>query len=180
MLERRQQWRRQVCTVDGDRSAECGVDGGRRLDGDPGRGGGPEPVDLSAGNLAQPLRQPGDLFGGEPPEAGQVGPLVLVRLQGGQVQEHRGPAARGTALQRRGDQIAKPTDLQNVLGGEEPVVAGQVHSPLHGDRFAEQPTAHLPGGRRRNRCGEEQPHMRAQARAGHLQRGGCADGAGSL
>jgi hypothetical protein len=49
--------------------------------------------------------------------------LVLVRLEGGQVQENGGATAAGTAVQRGGDQIAQTAGLQDVLGRKEPIVA---------------------------------------------------------
>jgi hypothetical protein len=153
----------QSCGFDRDSGTESGVHHGWRLHHDLRGGGGAEPVYLRAdGDLAESLRQPVDLLGREPAEAGQVGPLVLVRLHSGQVEEHGGSAAAGAALQRRSDEIAEAADLDDVLGGEEPVVAGQVHPPAHGDRLAQQTGADLAGGGRGDGCGEEQPDMCAE------------------
>ncbi len=131
-------------------------------------------------DVAEPLGQPGELARRDAAEAGQVGPLVGVRLQEGQVEEDGGAAAAGAAGQRGGDQVAQPAGGQDVLGGEEPVVAGQVHPPAHGDRLAQQPAAHLPGGRRGHRGGKEQPHVGAEPGAGDLQRAGGTGGPGRL
>ena len=62
-------------------------------------------------------------------EGGQVGPLVLVRLEAGEVGEDAGAAAPSAPLQRGGDQVAQTADVNDVLGRKEPVVAGQVHPP---------------------------------------------------
>ena len=166
---------------DGDRGAQRGPDRRGRFDGDLGGGGGAQPVDPGPDpDLPEPSREPGDLLRRQPADGGQVGPLVLVRLQRGEVEEDGGAAAAGAAGQRCGDEVAQPADGHHVLGGEEPVVAGQVHPPAHGDRLAEQPAADLPGGGRWNRGGEEQPHVGALPGPGDLQRGGCPGGSGGL
>ena len=140
--------------------AESGVHHGWRLHRDLRGGGGAQPVHLPPdGDLAESLRQPVDLLGRQPAEAGKVAPLVFVRLDGGQVEKHGGSAAAGAALQRGGDEIAETADLENVLGRKEPVVAGQVHPTAYRDRLAQQTRADLAGGGRGDGCGEEQPDM---------------------
>lgn len=59
-----------------------------------------------------------DLLRGHPAQGGQVGPLVVVPLQGLQVQENRGAVVPRGLEQRRGDQVPDPADGQQVLGGE--------------------------------------------------------------
>jgi hypothetical protein len=130
--------------------------------------------------VAEALREPVDFLGREPADGGQIGPLVHVRLHRGQVEEDGCSAAAGPPLQGSRDEIAEAADLDDVLGGEEPVIAGQVHPPAHGDRLPQQSGTDLTGGRRRDWCGEEQPDVRSQSRAGHLQRGRSIDRAGRL
>src|SRR3954453_14365442 len=83
-------------------------------------------------------------------------------------------------MQRSGDQVAEAADSDDVLRGEEPVVARQVHPSAHGDRLAQQPAAELPGGGRGDEAGEEQPDVRAQTGTGYLQSRRCAGCAGRL
>lgn len=98
---------------------------------------------------------------GEPGDTGQVGPLVLVRLESGQVEEDGCAAAPALSLQRGGDKVPQAPGLQDVLGREQPVVAGQVHPSSQGDRLAQQPGADLTGGGCGNGRGEKEPRVRA-------------------
>ncbi len=107
---------------------------------------------------------------GHPAEGGQVGPLVLVPFQGLQVQEHRRAVVPGGLEQRRGDQVADPARGEQVLGREQPVIAGQGHPPAQRHRLPQQPGAQPPGQLGRDRGGEEHPRVRADAGPGDLQR----------
>lgn len=80
---------------------------------------------------------------GQPSEAAEVSPLVFMRLQGRPIQKNRRAAAPRSSLQRCCDQVPLPAQLQDVLGGEQPVVAGQAHPAAQRDRLAEQPTSGL-------------------------------------
>jgi hypothetical protein len=58
------------------------------------------------------FRATGDSFRvawGEPVEDRQEGPLILVWLQGRQVEEERKAVFAAPTLQRRGDQVAEPS-----------------------------------------------------------------------
>ena len=90
------------------------------------------------------------------------------------------PSLAGLALQRGRDQVAGPLTGQHVLGGEQPVVAAQVHPATDRDRLAHQRRPELARGRCRHGIGEEDPHVRADPGAGHLQRGGRSDGSRRL
>jgi len=69
---------------------------------------------------------------------------------------------------------------QHVLGGEEPVVTAQVHPATDRDGLANQRRPELACGRGRHGICEEDPHVRADPGARHLEGGGCADGSRRL
>ena len=69
---------------------------------------------------------------------------------------------------------------QHVLGGEEPVVAAQVHPATDRDRLANERGPELARGGCRHGVGEEDPHVRADPGAGHLQRRWRAHGSCGL
>jgi hypothetical protein len=78
-------------------------------------------TDLRRGH---PPREPFHLARGQPVQRRQVGPLVGVRLQGRQIEEHRRSVPARSALQRRRDQVPDPTRRRkHVLGREQPVLA---------------------------------------------------------
>ena len=170
VLEGGHQRRREVGTVDRDRRVKSGMDHRRSRDADPGRGRSPQPLHAGTDvNLAKPVSQLSQLARRDPAHGGQVGPLVLVRLHGGRVQEHGGAVPAAPALQRCRDQVAQAAGLKHVLGGEQPVVAGQAHPSPQCQGFTQQPGADLTCQGRRNRGGEEQPGVRAGTRPGHLK-----------
>jgi hypothetical protein len=92
-----------------------------------------------------------------------------VPFQGLQVQEHRGTVVPGGLEQRRGDQVPDPASGQQVLGREQPVVAGQIHPAAQRHRLAQQPGAEPARHLGRDRGGEKHPRMRANPRPGDLQ-----------
>ena len=84
------------------------------------------------------------------------------------VDEEAVAALAGSELQRQRDQVAESSVGHGVLVGEQPVVGLQpeLMSPLHG--FREQVAAHAAGFAGWDRLGEEEPGVRAVARAGPL------------
>jgi hypothetical protein len=64
-------------------------------------------------------------------------------------------------LTRCGDQVPDPASGQQVLGREQPVVAGQGHPAAQRHRLAQQPGAEPTGHLGRDRGGEEHPRVRA-------------------
>lgn len=66
-----------------------------------------------------------EFLGCHPAECGQVGPLVGVWFQGCQVQEDGRAVAAGGFEQRRGDEVPESAGREQVLGGKQPVVAGE-------------------------------------------------------
>ena len=138
---------RQLCLLDPDPGAEPDAQD-RRGCGRPGRGDdGVTSRVTSAATATFPVRSAARLsfVRGHPAEGGQVGPLVLVRLEGFQVQEHGRAVVPGRPEQRRGDQVADPADREQVLGGEQPVVTGQRHPPAERHRLAQQSGAQAAG-----------------------------------
>jgi hypothetical protein len=83
-------------------------------------------------------------------------------------------------VERGRDQVAGSLPRQYVLGGEEPVVAAQVHSAADGDRFADEGGPDLACRGCWDGVGEENPDVCADPGAGHLEGGGCADGSCGL
>jgi hypothetical protein len=71
-------------------------------------------------------------------------------------------------LTRRGDQVPDPASGQQVLGREQPVVAGQGHPAAQRHRLAQQPGAEPTGHLGRDRGGEEHPRVRADPGPGDL------------
>jgi hypothetical protein len=96
--------------------------------------------------------------------------LILVRLEGGQVEEECRSVPPGPAVQRRGDQISHSAGRQHILGREQPVVAGQVHLPAQRHRLAQQAGAQAARYLCWDWAGEEHPGMRADPGPGDLQR----------
>ena len=154
-----------------------------RRDRRPGLGRGRRTV---PGDLGGDRDLPGTVSGapelgrGHPAEGGQVGPLVLVRLQRLQVQEYGRAIVPGRLEQRGGDQVPDPAGREQVLGREQPVVAGQAHPPAQRHRLAQQPGAEPAGHFGRDRGGEEHPRVRPDAGSGHLQPDGYLHGAAGL
>ena len=112
-----------------------------------------------------------DLLRGKALQGGEVLPLVLERLQRGQVEKHRRAQLARLAVERGRDQVAGALPGQHVLGGEESVVTAQVHPATDRDGLANQRSPELARGGSRHGIGEEDPHVRADPGAGHLQ--GC-------
>ena len=90
-------------------------------------------------------------------------------FQGLQVQENRGAVVPRGLEQRCRDQVPDPAGGQQVLGREQPVVAGQGHPAAQRHRLAEQPGAQAAGRLGRDRGREEHPGMRPDAGPGDLQ-----------
>nr|WP_109279613.1 hypothetical protein [Streptomyces orinoci] len=133
----------------------------------------------SGGDGAELVGERFDVGRGQPLKVGEVGELVGVGREGAGVYEDGGPAGPGDTVQWQGDQTAEPEAAlglvgQEVLGGEEPVVAGQGHLPPGVDGAAQERHAQGAGGGGRDRCGEERPDVRAGAGAGDLDQGGDA------
>lgn len=108
--------------------------------------------------------------GSQPVQRGQICPLILVGFQRGQVQEHRCTVAMALAVQRGSDQVPDSRRRQHILGGEQPVVAGEVHPSAQADRLTHQPCSQLPAHNRGHRVGKEAPDMCAGPRPRYLQR----------
>jgi hypothetical protein len=129
VFERGHQRWRLVRAVDGDSGGESRVHDGPGQHLDVGRRSSAEPVDRGADcDLPEPLGQSVRFAGGKAADAGQVCPLIVMRLQRCEVEEDGGaasPALSCAGMRRSGSQ---PTGLQHILGGEEPVVAGQAQS----------------------------------------------------
>lgn len=125
--------------------------------------------------LTQPLRESGDFGWRETGNAGQVRPLVIMGFEGGKVQEQCCATAPAPPLKWRSDEVPEPADLENILGGEQAVVTGQVHASAQCDRLAQQPRAHLARSGSGNRRSEEQPHMCPETGARHFKRNGCTN-----
>jgi len=103
-----------------------------------------------------------------------------LRRSGLQVQEHSGAVVAGGLEQRGGDQVPDPARGEQVLGREQPVIAGQVHPAAQCHRLAQQPGAQAAGQLGRDWGGEEHPRVRADAGPGDLQGDGDLQGTAGL
>lgn len=83
-------------------------------------------------------------------------------------------------MERRRDQVAGAPPGQYVLGGEEPVVAAQVHPDTDRDGLANQRSPELARGCSRHGICEEDPHVRADPGARHFSRGWRTHRSGGL
>jgi hypothetical protein len=132
MLERRQRRRGELGQVQAQAGAQFGLhDSGqgrvhlRRVR--PAHGG-----DVGANDrLLRPSGNPRRVTWAEPVQRRQERPLVLVRLEGCEVEEHRQPVLATSSLQGGGDEVAEATFGQHILVGEEAIVAAQVHRSTH-------------------------------------------------
>jgi hypothetical protein len=103
-----------------------------------------------------------------------------VPFQGLRVKEHRGAVVPGGLVQRGGDQVPYPARGEQVLGREQPVIAGQGHPAAQRHRLAQQPGAQAAGQLGRDRGGEEHPRVSADAGPGDLQGDGDLQGTAGL
>ena len=111
-----------------------------------------------------------DRVGRQPVDRGQEGPLVLVGLEGGGIEEHGRAPPAAFALEGQGDEVPERAFRHEVLGGEEPVVTGQVELGSGGHRLPQEMDADPSGRGSGNRTGEEHPHMGAVTGAGAFER----------
>ena len=68
--------------------------------------------------IGQLTSQRCDVFGGQPRDAGQVGPLVVIGFKGGRVEKDCGAVLAALAVERCGDEIAQPAAGMHVLRWE--------------------------------------------------------------
>ena len=80
----------------------------------------------TSGNQADGFREGSDRVRGASVKPGQEGPLILERLECRRVEEDRHAATPALTVQRQRDQVAERSVGHEVLGREEPVVAGEV------------------------------------------------------
>lgn len=148
----------------------------------PGRPCGSSPIDSRPDSgLSERGGKFGDLLGSQPLQGREIGPLVLERLQRREIEEHgRAVGLARLAVERGRDQVAGTVPEQQVLGREEPVVAAQVHPAADRDGLPDQRGPELSCRRSGDGVGEEQPYVRTDARARHLQRRRCTHGPGGL
>jgi len=130
---------------------------------------------LAAGtrlDRAQCIDQAVDRLWRQAGERAEKRPLVRPWLKGRRVQEHGCATLPAATLKWKGDEVAERAFGQEVLRGEEAIVAGKIQLGPCCHRLAEQARAQRPGRGRRHRSDKEDPHVRAVARAGTLHRGG--------
>ena len=109
MPQRRHQSRRQLRLLQPDAGAEPHAEDRRGRRPDLSRGRRTEPGDLGGdGDLPGTVSGAPGLLRGHPAQGGQVSPLVVVRLQGLQVQEDRRAVLARGLEQRRGNQVPEP------------------------------------------------------------------------
>src|SRR4051812_9394923 len=85
--------------------------------------------DCRAGRgLTYLLGQLGDLARGQSVERRQVVPLILMRLQGGEVEEDGRAVPPTLAVQGCGNQVSDAAERQGVLRWKQAVVAAQIHA----------------------------------------------------
>jgi hypothetical protein len=125
-------------------------------------------ADRELGGLGEDLLEP---LGREPLDRAQQRPLVARRLRRLRVEEDARSGRPASALQRQRDQVPEPLLRQEVLIREEPVVAREVELRPPGHRLPEQQRPQPPRRPGSDRRREEDPHVRALARAAPLQRG---------
>lgn len=126
----------------------------------PRRPGGLGAIDASShGRFAKCRREFRDLLRGQPFQGGEVVPLILERLQRGEVEEHGGAELACLAVERGGDQAAGSLAGQHVLGREEAVIAAQVHPAADGDGFTDERGPELARGSSWRGVGEEDPDV---------------------
>jgi hypothetical protein len=87
-----------------------------------------------------------------PAQRRQVGKLVGVGFQRPLIEEHGAALVAGGLEQRRGDEVADTAGGEQVLGREQPVVAGQLHPAAQRHRLPQQPGTQPPRGRRQYRA----------------------------
>ena len=130
MLERRQCRGGQLRGVQAQPGSKLGVHhrGQRRVH--PGRVRSAHRGDLGADDRAfGPAGDPGGVPGAEAVQARQELPLVLMRFQRREIEEHRQPVPAAPARRRRGDEVPDPALGQYVLVGERAVIRAQIHRP---------------------------------------------------
>jgi len=111
----------------------------------------------------------------------QVAELVFVWLQRRQVEEHGRSLTAALALQRQRDQVAdRSRARQEVLGREQPVVAGQVQLPADRHRLTYEARADPASRRGRHSTGEKHPDVGSRAGTGDLQCRRDVEGPGRL
>ncbi len=182
MLQRRQQRGGKELALQRQARAEPSRDEGGSRWVDARGGGASEPVNLGAGGDGGcAVRQPGDFLGADSAHGRQVGPLIGLRFQGAEIQEHRGPSLPALPLERSGEEVPDGVGArQRVLGGEQPVVAAQVHLTAQRHRLPKQAHAESSCGSRRNSAREEQPNVGANAGSRDLECSWCPERSSGL
>lgn len=171
MLERRQRRGRQVAGIQRQTGRQLGVHDSseRRV-----HTGGVRPGQLAdmltdhgpCGLTCDPRRFPRR----QPAQGGQEGPLIIEWLQRAGIKEHGQAVLAPRALQRCRNEVSRTVTRQHILGWEQPVVGTQIHGASQHGRFMDECRRDRPRRHSRNVVGEDDPHVRALARLGDLQR----------